>query len=680
MDVATGQIAKSSAAADGRDGYRPDIDGLRAIAVVSVVLYHAGLGWVSGGYAGVDIFFVISGYLIGGIVHREIGDRAFSFAAFYARRARRILPALIAVSAVTLATGLLLLGPGELTRLATSMIAALLGLSNLWFFHTTDYFTPGAVLEPFLMTWSLGIEEQFYLLLPPLLLACRGWGKRGMLRVVLGITLASFVVSVLATPFEPIAAFYLLPTRAWELGIGVSLAIAGREGARSSPTVQQGLATAGLLAIAATLLLFDEQMPFPGHAALLPTIGTAMLIAAPDSLINRRLLASGPLVGIGLISYSWYLWHWPPLALLRIAAAGPVPPWLLTVTAIGSIVPAWACWRWVELPWRRPRAGRASAAVLRRYGITLALCLTLLGGVVLSGGFPGRAGASARRIDDMLAASHSPCLAGYGIDRPIASPLCSPPGDGPLVALLGDSHASALSDALRTDARAHGYDLVQMTAGSCPPLLGATLRLVEHPGASRACAAFNLAAIDRAARDPRIRIVVLTAFWQSPFSAHAIAIGDGVIPANGTRSNYASDVELPRALKRTLTRLRDAGKRVVLLGDVPWVRFDPARHVWASALPLRATIENAVTPGLRERGGSVDARFIDPLFDRGEEIVGDSARAVPEVRFVSLRRLLCPDARCQTTDGDAPFFIDQHHLSRTGATYVIARFDDAMWD
>lgn len=680
MDMAAGQIADRSALAGVRPGYRPDIDGLRAVAVTSVVFFHAGLGWLPGGFAGVDIFFVISGFLIGGIVHREIADRQFSFATFYARRARRILPALIAVSLATLGSGLLILGPGELAHFAISAVAALLGVSNLWFFHTTDYFTPSAVLEPFLMTWSLGIEEQFYLLLPPLLLVLRRWNVRGALYAVLAITCLSLLLGLLATPIEPIASFYLLPTRAWELGIGASLAITYRTGIRLPLAAQQWIAIAGLVAIAASLRLFDDQVRFPGYAALLPTVGTAMMIATPESGINRHLLGSRPLVAIGLISYSWYLWHWPPLAFLRIAAAGPVPPLLLAATAIGSIVPAYCCWRWVELPWRHPRHSRSNPATLRRYGVALALGLAMFGGVAMSGGIPDRAGASSRRIESILTKSRSPCLTGYGVDRPNATPFCAPPGNGPLVALLGDSHASALGDALREDSRAHGYGLIQMTAGSCPPLLGATLRLREHPGASRACADFNNTAIEKAAQDPRIKIVVLTAFWQSPFTAHAIAIGDGVIPADGAGAHNSSDVELRAALRRTLTRLRDAGKRVVLLGDVPWLRFDPARHVWAQALPLRGFIEGYTTPGLSEMAGSVDGRFFDPLVDHGNAIVADSAHAVPGARFVRLRDLLCPNARCRTNDGGIPYFIDQQHLSGSGAEFVVERLHRTLWD
>lgn len=679
MDVAAGQLEAQVEMAGSRTAYRADIDGLRAIAVASVVLFHAGTGWVPGGFAGVDMFFVISGYLIGGIVQDDVTAGRFGFAAFYARRARRILPALVTVAIATLTAGMMILGPGELERFAVSAAAALIGLANLWFFHTTDYFTSEAGLEPFLMTWSLGIEEQFYILLPPLLLLVARWPMRRALWAVLALSGASLLLSLLATPVQPIASFYLLPTRAWELGIGVALALAYRAGFRLRPAVQRWAGAVGLAAVAATLLLLDEQTRFPGYAALLPTLATALLIGAPDSGINRRLLASRPMVAIGLISYSWYLWHWPPLALLRIAAAGPVPVPLSLAIALGSIVPAYCCWRWVELPWRRPRRARSDAATLRRYGVALAASLALFGGVAMLRGLPSRAGASAAGIERLLAASHSPCLTGYGVERPAATPLCAPSASEPLVALIGDSHAAALGDALRAEARGHGYRVVQMTAASCPPLLGATPRLVEHPGAARACAAFNVAAIDRAADDPRVRAVILTGFWQAPFSAHALAIGDGLIAANETRADRSSAAALRGALGRTLRRLRGAGKGVLVLGDVPWLRFDPARHVWARALPWRGAIERVASPGLAGADDLVDARFFDPLADQGNRIVAAGAAAAPGVRYVALRAVLCPDGRCRTGAGGLPFFIDEQHLSRAGADYAVRRLAPHLW-
>jgi peptidoglycan/LPS O-acetylase OafA/YrhL len=680
MNVMPMQIVAAAAPRRAVAAYRGDIDGLRAVAVTAVVLFHAGITGLSGGFAGVDIFFVISGYLIGGIVHREIGAGRFRFDGFYARRARRILPALIAVSLATLVLGLALLGPAELTRFAVSAAAALLGLSNLWFVHSTDYFAPDARLEPFLMTWSLGIEEQFYLLLPPLLLVI-GWLRaKAVLWVVLAISAISLALALVATPLRPVEAFYLLPTRAWELGIGVALAMAHEAGLAVPRKAQPWVALAGVAAIVLALTMLDEQARFPGYAALLPTLGTVALLATHDSGINRRVLASRPLVAVGLISYSWYLWHWPLLALLRICAAGPVPPALLIAVGVGSIVPAWLCWRWIERPFRHPRRPKTDRATLLRYGAALAACVGLLLAIAASHGLPGRVGGAGQRVTAVLADSRgSPCLTDYGTRWPNLSPACLPPDTGPLVALLGDSHASALGDALREAARAHGYGLLQMTAASCPPLLGATPRLKAHPGAAQACAAFDAAAIARAADDPRVKIVVLTAFWESPFSKHALTNGDGLVDVDPRLGGRASAVELDMALTRTLIRLLQAGKRVVLLGDAPWIKFDPALHAWAAFLPLRGAVERAVTPGLDDSAGRVPLRLVEPLDDTGSRLVAAVGAKVPRVRSIALRSVLCEHGHCRTSQGTTPFFIDQQHLSRAGADFVVERIEPRLW-
>ena len=658
-------------------GYRADIDGLRGLAVTAVVLFHAGLNGVSGGFAGVDVFFVISGFLIGGIVHREIGGGRFAFADFYARRARRIVPALLGIVVATLVLGLALLGPGEFGRFAISGIAALLGVSNVWFWHSIDYFSPDARYEPLLMTWSLGIEEQFYLLLPPLMLCFRRVSARGMLGIVLALAGVSLLISVAVTPRLPVESFYLLPTRAWELGVGVALAITHEAGWRVPPRWHAALAAAALVSLVAVLVLFDERIAFPGYAALVPTFATALLIATPASAINRHLLGSRPLVAVGLISYSWYLWHWPLLALLRITAAAPVSPGPLVVVALASIVPAYLSWRYIERPFRRSAHG--SAPTLRRYGVALAVGVALLAGVVVSGGVPARVGASGARVATQLRdGGLDGCLVGYGVAAPNLSAACAPTDARPMIALLGDSHAGALGDALRAAAARHGYGLQQLTAASCPPLLGATLTLREHPGAAEVCAAYNAAAIARISADPRVRTVVITAFWQSQFSAHALAIGDHVADTDPAFADRPSAVELPIALERTLRHLRNAGKNVVLLGDVPWIRFDPARHVWASYLPLRAAIERAVTPGL---GASdrVPRKFVEPLVDQGNAIVAASAAAVPGVRLIEQRRLLCDTSTCRIGANGSPFFTDQQHVSRGGADYIVARLAPALW-
>lgn len=250
--------------------YRADIDGLRAFAVTSVVLFHVGVSLLPSGYVGVDIFFAISGYLIGGILFREVHQGSFSFANFYARRARRILPALVCVICISCTGGLLLLDSAELTNLASSSIAALIGISNIKFFLLNDYFQRDSSLLPMLMTWSLGVEEQFYLLFPFLLLAMARLNSTYTGRVIAFISAVSFICSVVITKINPTAAFYLLPFRAWELGLGALLAI-HHERRSHQPIIPfhanvQG--AIGLTLLILSVTLFDEDTPFSGYAAI----------------------------------------------------------------------------------------------------------------------------------------------------------------------------------------------------------------------------------------------------------------------------------------------------------------------------------------------------------------------------------------------------------------------------
>ncbi len=651
-------------------GYRADIDGLRAFAVSAVVAFHAGFQSVSGGFAGVDVFFVISGYLLGGIVHREIEAGSFTFTAFYLRRARRILPALLATGAATLGLGFILLGPGEYRRLAWSIAASLLGVSNVWFMHTTDYFTQDARLEPFLMTWSLGIEEQFYVLLPIALLLIYRIGMRPFSWTIAAV-LCSLSLGIATTMVEPVAAFYLLPTRAWELGIGVALAMAHANGWALPLRLQRGAGLVGFGTLLGSVVLLDDRVPFPGYAALLPTLATATLIAAPHSVINRRVLASPPAVAIGLVSYSWYLLHWPLLALLRICAAAPVGAGSAAIVCFGAIVPAYAMWRWVEWPFRRANSDGSRARSLPNYGIAVGTSVLVMGGVIATGGLPIRLGPSAARVESVLAASKGgPCLAGYGVGTPNHSSACAPVSRRPAVALLGDSHAAALGGALRAQGREHGFDVIQFTASSCPPLLGATLTMLRHPGAASACADFNTRAITEVASNPQVKLVILAGFWQSTFGHAAVAAGERVIDADPRFAGRSGAAELEIALIRSLARLKAADKQVVLLGDVPWLRFDPALHAWSPLLPARRTLEQYLTPGLSE-DGVVDRRFVEPLDDTGAKIVAVAAFRVKGVVLIKQREILCDRQRCRTGARGVPYFIDPQHLSQTGAAFVI---------
>jgi peptidoglycan/LPS O-acetylase OafA/YrhL len=673
LDAVSGSIGGASRVqSDGhREAYRADIDGLRAIAVVSVILFHAGVAVVGGGFVGVDIFFVISGYLIGGIVGRDVIAGRFSFAAFYARRARRILPALIALSAAIALLGLFVLGPDELSRLAGSIAAALSGGANVWFWATANYFSPDSRHLPFLMTWSLGIEEQFYLVLPPLLLvAHRAGGQRAMTAIVAALTLASAILSITLTARFPVPSFYLLPTRGWELGVGVLLAFAGSARPPLPQPWQQRSAALGLAAVLGAIVMLDERAAIPGVAVAVPVIGTAMIIAAPDSWINRRLLAARPLVAIGLISYSWYLWHWPLMAFVRIVTAGPPVPAVMLSVAIVSIVPAWASWRYVERPFRRPM-GRSNAAVLIRYAAVAGTMAAAMGALWYSGGLPARLGPRGAVIAQMIDAQrHERCLAGDGTATLPSGAPCVDRRGGNGLALLGDSHAAALAPAARDVARSSGIDFVQYTKSSCPPLLGATRRLPTTPGEAATCATFAEQAIRRVAADPAIGTVIITGFWEAPFDVRALKLGERYIVTDPQGAGVSNRGALAQGLGRAIAALTSTGKRVIVLGDVPYLQFDPVGAVYADRLPARAALQHALSPDFAVGHGSVARRWATAEFTNADPVLATTA-ARYGARYVALADILCTPARCRFASDGLPLYIDPQHLSRVGARQVI---------
>lgn len=673
MEMPLGHFAATTQPARG---YRADIDGLRAVAVAAVVLFHAGVPGLSGGFAGVDIFFVISGFLIGAIVDAETRSGTFRFAAFYARRARRILPALLAVCATTLALGLVLLSPDELRRTAQSMVVALIGGSNVWFWHAAGYFSPDARAEPLLMTWSLGIEEQFYVCLPPLMLVLRRFGRGAMAGGIAALTAASLALSLAATPFYPHDAFYLLPTRAWELGAGVLLALWFADRALPGGRAAAVLAWGGAALVTATLLLVDEHVPFPGHAALLPVAGTAALIAGGRAWLARRVLGARPVVAVGLLSYSWYLWHWPLMALARVCAAKAPPlPMMLAIAAL-SLVLAWASWRWVERPFRRARG--SDAATLWRYAAVLAVALAVCGATIVAGGWPARlAPAAARTAQQLAGGTGGSCLAGYEGDRPNLSGECVVAGARAGVALIGDSHAAALRPALLAQARARDAWFVQATKASCPPLLGATRLMPNHPGHAEACARYDAAAIAAVARDPRVATVVVAGFWQVSLDPPVLATGERYVAAADPQADSAA--ALRTGVVAMLRRLRAGGKTVVLLADVPSYRFDPARLRYADYLPLRRMIGALADPTLRAVDGWIDRGHVAPVEDEGAAIVRGAAAAVPGVAFASLATPFCDARRCRIGDADAPWFVDPQHVSPAGAQVALRTATPLIW-
>ncbi|ORE91098.1 membrane-located cell surface saccharide acetylase [Stappia sp. 22II-S9-Z10] len=337
MDQAAPVFAKVDQEADR---YRPDIDGLRAIAVVSVFLFHLGTGWLPGGFVGVDVFFVISGYLITGILLADLEARRFSFARFYQRRIARLFPVMITVILATILAASLVYSPQDFASAGVNSVASLLSAANIKYLFQGSYFSISPDAQPFLHFWSLSVEEQFYLGFPALLWVLFRIVPRHLAMVVAGLSLVSFVACVTLTFMWPQGAFYLLPTRAWELGAGALVAIAGLRILAAVPAALRPLlAPAGIGAILFACFLFHEGMRFPGYAAALPVIGAVAILLATQGprYPGYALLASRPFVAVGLVSYALYLWHWPVFSITDYALFAS-PDWLRLAIKVGLSV------------------------------------------------------------------------------------------------------------------------------------------------------------------------------------------------------------------------------------------------------------------------------------------------------------------------------------------------------
>ena len=515
--------------------FRPDIEGLRGIAILLVLLFHAGLPWTPGGFVGVDVFFVISGFLITGKLWRESQQPGgLNITRFYAWRIRRLLPAaLVAVALISL-VGLLLAAPLDRSELAADGAASALSIANMRFIGSVDYFAATTSPSPFLHFWSLSVEEQFYLVWPALivLLTWRGGSSRRLIVALLIGVVASFALSIWLTDTSPARAFYLLPTRVWQLGVGGLLALIGVAGTSRRAGA---LAWAGLAAVAVAGVALTAEIPYPGLAALLPTAGAVALLyggAAPSGPV--RLLAAAPLRFLGKISYSLYLWHWPllvlPLMFLERALTGVE----VVASVAAAIGVSWLSWRFVEQPFRYgDRSRRATSWSAIRVGVagilsvalfTQGLAAALPSSAVAVQPTPSPSGspvasdgpitlpadltpslASARDDEERLRGDG--CLA---FERVTTPPNCvyGVKGSAITIALVGDSHASHWFPAIEAIALERGWRLVTFVKVSCSftTLVQRNLALKRE---YRECTAFNEATVARLNQiKPALTIIV----------------------------------------------------------------------------------------------------------------------------------------------------------------------------
>ncbi len=614
-----------------RPGYRPDIDGLRALAVLPVLLYHARIPGLSGGYVGVDVFFVISGFLITGIIAREIDAGEFSIREFYERRARRILPALFAVVAFVLVAAALLYLPGDFEGVPKSTGAALFFLANVWFFSQTGYFQGGAETMPLLHTWSLGVEEQFYILFPIVLWLFARYATRWRNATIVAAALASFAWAWAVQGANDGFAFYMLPTRAWELLAGSLLAL-GIIPAMPNARLREILALAGFIAIATATLLYDHDTVFPGLTALPPVLGAALLIhCAPGTHIGGLLSLRGP-VFIGTISYSLYLWHWPLIVFTEYAQDALLVWWQSVTVIAASILIAWVSWRFIEAPFRskqgfdRERIFVWSGGGLAALG-SIALIMASLGGWATR--FPARSAQFAAAKQDISPRRDACLTAQIGGERP----QCTLGADTEPASLLwGDSHGVELAWALGEKLGGQGQSIAQRTRGSCPPVLGWSE--AREPD----CPHFNAAVVAEIESNPAIERIYLAGFWA------------------GERYRKPGMVE---NIEATIARLQQAGKQVVFVAPVPSQPFEVPRRLARTAAFGGDAMQQA---GSTAQDYETNTRWLRSRFPRwraqGVAILDPAKTLVDGNRTVIV------------ADGE-PLYFDSHHLSVAGARKVL---------
>jgi len=636
--------------------YRPDIDGLRAISVVAVILFHAHVPGFAGGYVGVDIFFVISGYLIT-LLLMAPSERGLSrrLSDFYVRRCRRILPALLAVLFATAPLACWLFLPRDLATFGRQLSATAVFLGNLVTLHGAGYFDRQTPLDPLAHLWSIAVEEQFYLAFPLFFLACGR--SRGRAAVLCGVALASLALCVWGSYRHPIATFFVAPTRAWELLLGSLVALGVGRSLRAH-RMRDVLAAAALVAIAGCVTMYDRRTPYPGLYALVPCVGTAILLTTGGGSATYvgRWLGVRPLVFTGLISYSLYLWHVPVLAFAKYYYIKPLESQGLAGVLCSMYLLAALSWRCIEMPVRARRLLSSDARFLP--AVATATVVTALAGAILwqSGGLPSRLDDAEAKLaggDDRLQADANACV------RPpnevAAGSLCSfGPEEGAKadVVVWGDSHAIALFPAYERIASARDVRVRAAVYPSCRPLLGAASPL-DQPVHRHLCDDFNRAAVQAIDTiDPAL--VILNAYWLYP---------DLTLEASDREGGGPPPFDV--VLERTLHAIGSKGRKICVVGDVPKLEYQMANGYLFVA---------------RKRG--LDPALLVPsrveALSRLRELDGNFAalRGRNVFTLVEPTATLCPGSECAllTPDG-RPVYRDDNHLAVPGAQLLISSLD-----
>ncbi len=644
--------------------YRPDIDGLRAIAILSVVLYHLGFKALGGGYLGVDVFFVISGFLITNIINREMDQNRFSLIGFYERRIRRIFPALFCVLFLSSLTAVILLFPKDLVRFSQNLIAALAFVSNIWFWRHYGYFGPASNMNPLLHTWSLAVEEQFYIGFPVLMLIVRRFFPQRTKHIFIGLALTSFLIGAAILPARQLAVFYLPIFRAWQLLLGGILALSAPSLPKSR-WVREILTALGLAMIAFAVFAYSNKVSDIGTIGLkglIPCCGAALLILGGTSgeTFSSRLLGAPPMVLVGLISYSLYLWHWPLIVFTRYWLARDLKTVESLVLLVLTLALAFLSWRYIERPFRK--SGIPRKKVFAGAAAITAVLLIIGMAIYYTQGFPNRFNPEVLALiqEDP---SKIPFLSCSNLkpDKLKAAEFCEV-GDrrqsDATFLIWGDSHSLALLPALDSVLSLKKLKGVYAGRDGCPPLIG-----IEHHSRANlkgSCREFNGAVkILLAHRKDLSQIVLIAAWSQYANDTNGIVISNSQGIPSGMHA-------FPDALKATFEMLSRRDSRIWVVGEVPEIGWD------VPFVMGRSSVSGRPLPP------APDLRTYRDANDRFNRVLA-GLKEFYSIQELDMGPVFCsPQGECRIEINGMPLYLDDNHLNLAGARYTIPFFLKAL--
>ncbi|TCK62026.1 acyltransferase family protein [Seleniivibrio woodruffii] len=640
--------------------YRSDIDGLRTLAVMPVIFYHAGMTLFSGGYVGVDIFFVISGYLITSIIVKELDAGNFTISNFYVRRVKRIFPALYFLLAFTFILSFFSLMPSHFESFGKSIVSTVLFSSNILFWRESGYFDTQAETKPLLHTWSLGVEEQFYIFFPVMLMLIARYGSKKYVRYALALFIASFILCIWGTKTHPEAAFYLIPFRTWELMLGALIAL------KFFPRTEKPLYTnimsiAGIALLSISIFTFETDTPFPGYAALLPCVGTALIIMSQGSVINN-ILSLRPVVWVGLLSYSLYLWHWPLFALRNYWESIHIPEFWKSDAFLIFLTFAFASFSYyiVEKPLRVKKIENKKVFFRATYAV-MALGCILGGYVALHKGLPDRIPPQAAAYAKTeKSAFETPECFSKDASKLTLNGLCIM-GDktkAPSFILWGDSHALVLADGFDAYGKEKGISGILAAKAACAPLQGVTR--TTKPATFR-CIEYNDRVLELIQQSP-VKNVLINARWQdaSVGSAPHFFIKDGETVKSSPEENPKV---FERGLERTMQKL--AGKNVYFVMDSPDFPYDIPREL------AKLTVLQKYLPSLAEDSNvGIKKDEYEESNEKVREIVANLSEHY-KFSIIELADGLCPEGECIGEKDGKALYMDDNHLSRAGSVEAV---------